>query len=105
MDELYDLIDALIDEDECSFDHHGHCQAHSYFGEPGQCPHNKAKKVLEQRQESGHVGTIVSGQNYTKVWELLKEARDEADAEGLGRVSSGIEVLLELINHRCTKHR
>lgn len=55
--------------------------------------------------EADQQETIVSGQKYTIVWELLKEARDEADFEGLERVSTGIEVLLELINHRCTKHR
>ena len=54
---------------------------------------------------SAPIETIPYSQSYTRVWELLKEARDEADAEGFGRISSGIEILLELINHRCTKHR
>ena len=44
-------------------------------------------------------------QEYTAIWELLKQARDEADSKNLDRISEGIEILLELINHRCTKHR
>lgn len=42
-------------------------------------------------------------QNYTKLYELLKSARDEADAEELTRISEGIEILLELITHRCAR--
>jgi len=56
------------------------------------------RDFLEEHIRVGQV--VVSGQNYNKVWELLKEARDEADAEGLERISCGIEALMELINHR-----
>lgn len=71
----------------------------------GGVPEQDYVEWLEKRLEVNPPGNTISGQSYTRVWELLKEARDESDAEGLERVSSGIEILLELINHRCTKHR
>jgi len=43
-----DLLDSLIDADECWFDHHGGCQAHCYLSlEPGElCPMQEAKNLL-----------------------------------------------------------
>lgn len=40
-----DLIRDLIDPDDCSFDHHGGCQAHGYLSlQPGEmCPQLEAK--------------------------------------------------------------
>ena len=42
------LLDDLLDEDDCSFDHHGGCQAHGYLSlEPGElCPQEEAKRIL-----------------------------------------------------------
>lgn len=47
---LYDLINSLIDEDECSFDHHGGCQAHGYLSlDQGEmCPQEEAKRLIEE---------------------------------------------------------
>lgn len=41
-----DLISDLTDPDECSFDHHGGCQAHGYLSlQPGEtCPQHDAKE-------------------------------------------------------------
>lgn len=45
LDEVGPLIAALIDPDDCWFDHHGGCQAHGYLSlEPGEmCPQLEAK--------------------------------------------------------------
>jgi hypothetical protein len=44
---LIDLVRDFLDPDPCSFDHHGYCQAHGYLGgEPGSCPHGRARKLL-----------------------------------------------------------
>lgn len=42
------LLEALRDDDECWFDHHGGCQAHNYLGlEPGEvCPQRQLKDFL-----------------------------------------------------------
>jgi hypothetical protein len=49
-----DLLRSLTDPDDCSFDHHGGCQAHGFLSlEPGElCPHAEAKQVLHA--VSGH---------------------------------------------------
>ena len=36
--QLRDIVNDIAYSDECSLDHNGSCQAHSYFGE-GECPH------------------------------------------------------------------
>jgi hypothetical protein len=43
---LLALLADLTDPDECSFDHHGGCQAHGYLSlEPGEkCPQREAKE-------------------------------------------------------------
>lgn len=46
------LIRDLTDRDECSFDHHGGCQAHGYLSlEPGElCPQQEAKDWAKQHE-------------------------------------------------------
>lgn len=46
---LWQLIHDLTKEDACSFDHHGHCQAHGWFDKD--CPHGRAQKMLRERGE------------------------------------------------------
>lgn len=43
-----ELLDALVDDGDCWFDHHGGCQEHGYLElEPGEkCPHAEAKELL-----------------------------------------------------------
>lgn len=43
-----DLLESLVDEDDCWFDHHGGCQAHGYLSlEPGElCPQHELKQLL-----------------------------------------------------------
>lgn len=43
-----ELLEALVDEDDCHFDHHGGCQAHGYLSlDPGQkCPQRELKDLL-----------------------------------------------------------
>ncbi len=47
---LRTLVADFTDPDECSFDHHGGCQAHGYLSlEPGElCPHEEAKRYLKE---------------------------------------------------------
>lgn len=43
-----DLLESLVEADNCWFDHHGGCQAHGYLSlEPGeQCPQQELKNLL-----------------------------------------------------------
>lgn len=42
------LVRDFVDPDPCSFDHHGYCKVHGHLsGEPGSCPHGRARKLLE----------------------------------------------------------
>lgn len=43
-----DLLRSLVDEGDCSFDHHGGCQGHGYLSlEPGEkCPQAELKELL-----------------------------------------------------------
>lgn len=43
-----ELLEALVDGDECYFDHHGGCQAHGYLSlRPGElCPQAELKQIL-----------------------------------------------------------
>jgi hypothetical protein len=38
------LVDELVDDEDCCYDHHGYCQAHSLQAKP--CPHERAKALL-----------------------------------------------------------
>jgi hypothetical protein len=44
-----ELLESLIEDEPCSFDHHGGCQAHGYLSlAPGEmCPQEEAKRILE----------------------------------------------------------
>lgn len=44
INKLYSLIEELTDKDDCYYDHHGYCQAHSLHDSP--CPHSRAKMLL-----------------------------------------------------------
>lgn len=45
---LRELLTGLVEsEDEpCSFDHHGYCQEHGWFGEPGECYTRLAREAV-----------------------------------------------------------
>lgn len=49
--EMRDLLECLIDEDDCHFDSHGGCQTHMFLSlEPGEiCPNEQAKRLLNRR--------------------------------------------------------
>lgn len=49
-DELLEIISALVDPDDCDFDHHGGCQTHGFLSlQPGEvCPNERAKRLLEE---------------------------------------------------------
>lgn len=57
---LRDLLMGLVEvEDQpCSFDHHGYCQEHGWFGEPGECYTRLAREAvgLSSRQTSAGLG-------------------------------------------------
>jgi hypothetical protein len=46
LDAVAELVQDLTDPEECSFDHHGGCQAHGYLSlQPGEtCPQHAAKE-------------------------------------------------------------
>ena len=39
------LVADLADPDPCTFDHHGHCQAHGWLSAATPCPHCRAKQI------------------------------------------------------------
>lgn len=41
-----ELLADLTDPDPCWFDHHGYCQAHWWMETDPECPHERAKRVL-----------------------------------------------------------
>lgn len=48
------LLHALVDPDDCDFDHHGGCQMHGQLSiEPGElCPHEEAKRWLARQEKA-----------------------------------------------------
>lgn len=40
------ILNDLIDNEKCEFDHHGHCQACGWTGED-LCPYERGKNLLE----------------------------------------------------------
>lgn len=48
------IIEQLVDEDDCSFDHHGYCQEHSWFDTEEKCPDARAKEFLASLKEAPH---------------------------------------------------
>ena len=42
---LYEALKDIVDPDDCSLDHHGHCQTHGWL-QSGLCPHSRAKQAL-----------------------------------------------------------
>jgi hypothetical protein len=49
-----ELLEALVDADECWFDHHGGCQAHRYLDlQSGEkCPQQELKELLSKRLDA-----------------------------------------------------
>lgn len=43
-EKLLDIVEDLIDKDDCQLDHHGYCQTHGWTGEL--CPHKRGKDAL-----------------------------------------------------------
>ena len=43
-----DLAESLVDDEDCSYDHHGGCQSHGYLTlEPGElCPQYELKQAI-----------------------------------------------------------
>lgn len=43
-----ELLESLVDEDDCWFDHHGGCQAHGYLSlqQNEECPQHELKRRL-----------------------------------------------------------
>jgi len=52
LDSTLNLMRDLTDPDDCTFDHHGGCQAHGYLDlAPGEkCPQREAKDMLTELQ-------------------------------------------------------
>lgn len=47
------LLEAIVDDEPCWFDHHGNCQAHGYSLEPGEvCPQQQLKDLLAPLAQS-----------------------------------------------------
>jgi hypothetical protein len=47
---LLDLIQSIVDDEDCWFDHHGGCQGHLFLSlQPGQmCPNEEAKRLVKE---------------------------------------------------------
>jgi uncharacterized protein CbrC (UPF0167 family) len=43
---LRGLLIELTDEDDCRYDHHGYCQAHSLDTAP--CPHSRSRTLIKE---------------------------------------------------------
>lgn len=43
--QLYELLDELVEPDDCRYDHHGKCQSHNLHSAP--CPHERAKAAMD----------------------------------------------------------
>jgi hypothetical protein len=49
LNELILVVQDMLDESDCRFDHHGFCQTHSWFDvDLRECPHARAKKLLAE---------------------------------------------------------
>lgn len=49
--DLMRLLDDLASDEECSFDHSGNCQTHSWFGERP-CPQGRLRTLLASEDET-----------------------------------------------------
>jgi hypothetical protein len=60
---LLKLLNDIVDEDGCSFDDNGGCQAHGYpdLGGGVQCPHQEAKEVLAAFAADPAVDLVAGG--------------------------------------------
>lgn len=50
-EEMAELLEQLTDEDDCSFDHHGYCQTHSWMYNDEKCPHHRSKELRSKLDE------------------------------------------------------
>lgn len=59
-----ELLESLVDDSDCWFDHHGGCQAHGYLSlQPGElCPQNELKILLAPLR-----GEISPMQNFNRI--------------------------------------
>lgn len=46
--EIVDMLEPLLDDDTCSFDHHGYCQTHYGGSQPGVCDVEKARVFVKE---------------------------------------------------------
>jgi hypothetical protein len=46
IEELAELLDGLLDDSPCQYDHHGYCQSHRLHKSP--CPHERGKALLSR---------------------------------------------------------
>ena len=48
--QILEVLQCLVDEEDCWFDHHGGCQAHFFLSlEPGEkCPQQEAKELIAE---------------------------------------------------------
>lgn len=46
--EIREILEDMVDSNECDFDHHGHCQEHGWTNTDDRpCPQIRIKKILE----------------------------------------------------------
>lgn len=63
LESAHNIMRDLIDPEDCSFDHHGGCQAHGYLGlVPGElCPQQEAKNWLSDDAALTPIPAVPSG--------------------------------------------
>ena len=54
-----ELLESLLDDEDCDYDHHGGCQAHGYLTlEKGQrCPQEEARELLALSKPNADLST------------------------------------------------
>ncbi len=70
--EAIELLQDIVDSNQCEFDQHGYCQTHSWLNE-GECIHGRIKKFLKK-----HSGII---QAEIALAEIIKHNKIENDLQ------------------------
>lgn len=47
------ILHLLLDDDECSLDHHGYCQTHCWFSDEEPCPQKTGKDFITELRTKG----------------------------------------------------
>lgn len=80
-------LDDLVDDEPCSFDHHGYCQAHS-LGKP--CSNATAKALLTGPLNSEWMRLWEAAGEAFVAWTVATTPDDEAFADAMGNLGQAL---------------